>query len=372
MLHITCNMCTRDLPDMYALSPRACGPRASGIHIRQIPRAHVTTITCSYVTMDFVLVTCINTLYDCSLFIKKKSLKYEITVRRYSRRVRDRILIVLAKYYSYYTDIPLPTPEEMFSALVNGESYTKLDLARAYKQMKVKEECQPVLTINTHRGLYRYTCLPFGITTAPSLWQRAMAQVLSGIPNVAYYSDDILITGRTRAEHIENLRMVLCRLREYGLRLKHSKCEFFAKDLEFLGHRISPEGVKLTAERIASIRDAPVPTNKKELKSFLGMLTYNARFLPNGSHALHPLNQLLQQNAIWAWKSEHQKAFDAAKRMLSSDKALAHYHVNRPVKLFCDASAYGLGVVAASSPLHMHHAHFPSLNEVMHRLNVRG
>ena len=210
--------------------------------------------------------------------------------------------------------------------------------------MKVKEECQPLLTINTHRGLYRYTRLPFGITTAPSLWQRAMAQVLSGIPKVAYYIDDILITGRTRAEHIENLRMVLCRLREYGLKLKHSKCEFFAKDLEFLGHRISPEGVKPTAERIASIRKAPAPTNKQELKSFLGMLTYNARFLPNVSHTLYPLNQLLQQNASWVWKSEHQKAFDAAKQMLSSDRALAHYDVNRPVKLFCDASAYGLGV----------------------------
>ena len=182
---------------------------------------------------------------------------------------------------------PLPTPEEMFSALTNGESYIKLDLARAYKQMKVKEECQPLLTINTHRGLYRYTRLPFGITTAPSLWQRAMAQVLSGISKVAYYIDDILITGCTRAEHIENLRMVLCRLREYGLKLKHSKCEFFAKDLEFLGHRISPEGVKPTAERIASIRKAPAPTNKQELKSFLGMLTYNARFLPNVSHTLY-------------------------------------------------------------------------------------
>ena len=237
---------------------------------------------------------------------------------------------------------PLPTPEEMFSALANGESYTKLDLARAYKQMKVKEECQPLLTINTHRGLYRYTRLPC-ITTAPSLWQRAMAQVLSGIPNVAYYIDDILITGRTRAEHIENLRRVLCRLREYGLKLKRSKCEFFAKDLEFLGHRILPEGVKPTTERVASIREAPAPTNKQELKSFLGMLTYNARFLPNMSHTLYPLHQLLQQNVSWVWTSEHQKAFDAAKRMLSSAKALAHYDVNKPVKLFCDASAYGLG-----------------------------
>ena len=161
----------------------------------------------------------------------------------------------------------------MFSALANSESYTKLDLARAYKQMKIKVECQPLLTINTHCGLYRYTRLPFGITTASSLWQPAMAQVLSGIPNIAYYIDDILITGHTRAEHIENLRMVLSRLREYGLKLKHSKCEFFAKDLEFLGRRISPAGIKPTAERVTSIRDAPAPTNKQELQSFLGMLT---------------------------------------------------------------------------------------------------
>jgi len=162
--------------------------------------------------------------------------------------------------------------------------------------MKVKVECQSLLTINTHRDLYKYTRLPFGITTAPSLWQQAMAQVLSGIPNVAYYIDDILITGHTRAEHIENLHMVLQRLRDYGLKLKKSKYEFFAKDLEFLGHRISPEGIKPTAARIAGIRDAPVPTNKQELQSFLGMLTYNARFLPNVLHTLHPLNQLLQKN----------------------------------------------------------------------------
>jgi len=132
----------------------------------------------------------------------------------------------------------------MFSALANGESYTKLDLSRAYKQMKVKKECQSLLTINTYCGLYMYTRLPFGITTAPSLWQQAMAQVLSGIPNFTYYIGDILITGRTRAEHVENLRMVLQQLRDFGLRLKESKCEFFTKDLEFLGHRISLEGVK--------------------------------------------------------------------------------------------------------------------------------
>ena len=174
---------------------------------------------------------------------------------------------------------PLPTPEEIFSTLANEESYTKLDLGRAYKQMEIKKECQSLLTINTHRGLFKYTRLPFGITTAPSLWQRAMAQVLSGLPGVVYYIDDILVTGRTREEHTKNLRAVLQRIREYGLRLKKSKCQFFMRELEFLGHSITPEGVKPTKSRVKSILEAPAPTNKQELQSFLGMLTYNAKFV---------------------------------------------------------------------------------------------
>jgi len=100
---------------------------------------------------------------------------------------------------------PLPTPEKMFSALANGEeSYTKLDLARAYKQMKVQKLSQPLLTINTHRGLYQYMRLPFGIQIAP-LWQKAVAQVLSSLSGVVCYINDILVTGHTREKHAANL-----------------------------------------------------------------------------------------------------------------------------------------------------------------------
>ena len=103
---------------------------------------------------------------------------------------------------------PLPTPEEMFSALANGESFTRLDLARA-RQMKVKPECQHLLTINTHLGLFRHTRLPFGISTAPSLWQKAMAQILQGLQGVIVFIGDILVTRRTREEHIRNFCNVL-------------------------------------------------------------------------------------------------------------------------------------------------------------------
>ena len=94
---------------------------------------------------------------------------------------------------------PLPTPEEMFSTLANGESYSKLDLARAYKQ--ITESIQPLLTINTYLGEFQYTRLPFGISTAPAIWQKVMSQVLQGIPGVVYFIDDILVTGYTRQEH---------------------------------------------------------------------------------------------------------------------------------------------------------------------------
>ena len=238
---------------------------------------------------------------------------------------------------------PLPTPEEMFSTLANGESYTKLDLARAYKQMKVQKEHQPLLTINTHLGMYQYTRLQFGITTAPSLWQKAMAQVLNGLSGVVCYINDILVTGHTREEHLANLKAVLTRIQEYGLKLKHSKCQFFQSQLEFQGHIISAQGIKSTKSRVKSVLEAPSPTTKQELQSFMGMLTYNAKFLPNLSHVLHPLNQLLWKNTAWVWKSKQQKAFEAAKQLLTREPVPAHYDVKQHIKLYCDASTYGLG-----------------------------
>ena len=101
------------------------------------------------------------------------------------------------------------------------------------------------------------------------------------------------------------------------------------RELEFLGHNISPERIKPTKSRVTRILEAPTPTNKQELHSFLGMLTYNAKFLPNMSHTLHPLNKLLRKNTPWVWKSKQQKAFEAAKCLLSQDAALAHYNVKR-------------------------------------------
>ena len=189
---------------------------------------------------------------------------------------------------------PLPTADEVFCTLAGGESFTKLDLARAFKQMEVEEESQPLLTINTHLGLFQSQRLPFEVATAPAMWQRAMSIVLQGCKKVMYYIDDILVTGSSRAEHEANLRHVFQRLQQYGLRVNLEKCKFFQKTVEFLGHHISPEGIQPTEERVRGILEAPVPQNRSELKSFIGLMSYNSKFLPSLATILHPLYKLLR------------------------------------------------------------------------------
>lgn len=154
-----------------------------------------------------------------------------------------------------------------------------------------------------------------------------MAQVLNGLSGMVYYIDDILVTGHTKEEHLANLKAVLSRIQEYGLKLKWSKCQFFQNKLELLGYVISVQGVKPRKSRVKSVLEANLPTTKQELQSFFDMLTYNAKLLPNLSHVLFPLNQLLQKNTAWVRKSKQQKAFEAAKQLLSREPALAHCDV---------------------------------------------
>ena len=122
---------------------------------------------------------------------------------------------------------PLPRPEELFATLANGKAFTKIDLSQAYQQMQLEESSAQYLTINTHTGLYQYTRLPFGVASAPAIFQRAMDMILQGIDGVICYIDDILVTGITDKQHLERLDEVLKRLKTNGLRVKREKCAFF-------------------------------------------------------------------------------------------------------------------------------------------------
>ena len=134
---------------------------------------------------------------------------------------------------------PLPRPEELFTALNGGEKFTKLDLSEAYLQIKLEEQSKQYLVINTHQGLYQFNRLPYGVASAPAIFQQIMEQILPKLPGVVCYIDDILITGRNDDEHLANLEAVFQSLKQYGFRLKRSKCWFFQESVEYLGHVVS-------------------------------------------------------------------------------------------------------------------------------------
>ena len=122
---------------------------------------------------------------------------------------------------------PLPLIDDLFAGLAGGKKFSKIDLCQTYLQMHVDPQSQEVLTVVTHKGLYRYRRLPFGITSAPALFQRAIEQILSGLPGGQCYLDDLLITGPDEQSHLRNLDATLQRLEEYGLRVRKNKCEYF-------------------------------------------------------------------------------------------------------------------------------------------------
>ena len=211
--------------------------------------------------------------------------------------------------------------------------------------MEVEETSKQYLTINTHKGLFRYNRLPFGIKTAPSIWQRAMEQTLQGIPNVEVMLDDIIVTGKSDAAHLENLEAVLKRLAEKNLRINVQKCRFFMERIEYCGHEIDKDGLHKTNAKIEAVQNAPRPQDVSSVRGFLGMVNYYHRFLPNLSSVLHPLNQLLEKDHTWEWSHECEDAFKEAKRLVTSEQVLAHYDPDLPVRVACDASPYGLGAV---------------------------
>ena len=191
---------------------------------------------------------------------------------------------------------PIPKVEDLFSTLAGGKVFSKIDLSQAYQQLPLEEESKKYVVINTHKGLFRYTRLPFGISSAPGIFQRVMENILQGISNVVVYLDDILLSSATESDHLQLIDQVLDRLEKVGLRARKNKCQFFVPSVTYLGHRIDAEGLHPLPDKVQAIQEAPPPTNVQELRAYLGLLTYYSRFLPNMSTVLSPLYQLLQKS----------------------------------------------------------------------------
>lgn len=242
---------------------------------------------------------------------------------------------------------PLPKVNELCTALHGCRYYTKLDLSNSYNQFVLDDESQEYTCINTHKGLFVYTRLVFGLANAPALFQRAMVQLLQGIEGVECFLDDVLIAAPTLQQHWERVDEVLGRLRDAGLMLQRTKCSFCQEKVEYLGFVIDRDGMHKSPDKVNAIMNLKSPANVKELKSFLGIINFYRNFIPNASIQLEPLHSLLRKEQKWEWSERHQKAFEAVKRELGSERTLAHFDPRHQLVLTVDAAPGGLGAVLA-------------------------
>lgn len=223
---------------------------------------------------------------------------------------------------------PIPTVDEILYNVNGSEVFSKLDLRSGYHQIELEESSREITTFVTYKGLYRYKRLMFGISSAPEKYQQVISQVFHDCEGVQNISDDIVIHGRDKAEHDKRLCKALQRIKEKGLTLNQAKCEFSMNKITFMGHVMSKNGIGPTSDRIKSLLDAKEPTSGSEVKSFLGLVNFSARYIPNLATVSEPLRRLTKKNVNFVWGREQKKSFDTFKRCLSNVETLGHYRLN--------------------------------------------
>ena len=243
----------------------------------------------------------------------------------------------------------MPTVDEIMTNLNGAQFFSKIDLSNAYHQLVLAEGCRYIATFSTHIGLFQYARLNYGTNAAAELFQFTLQEALKGIANVKNIADDIIIYGQTRAEHDKALSDCLQRLKHKNLTVNRDKCKFLQPELSFFGFIFSKDGVKPDPKKIADIINAPIPSNATEVRSFLGMANFCARFIPNFADMAEPLRQLTHKNAVFGWRKEHTVAFDRIKELLTSTPVIAYFDVEKDTSLIVDASPIGISAILTQS-----------------------
>lgn len=238
---------------------------------------------------------------------------------------------------------PLPKPDDIFAKLANSTVFSHIDLSDAFLQVEVSEDSRELLTINTHRGLYRMNRLQPGVKTAPGAFQQIMDQLTAGLDGVASYMDDVIVAGRDEKSHRDNLFSLLKKIEDSGFHLKMQKCEFSLCQIKYLGHIIDKNGIHSDPERTTAISNMPEPHNIATLRSYLGAVNFYGKFIREMRSIREPLDNLLKKDSKFVWSKECQNSFKKFKEIMMSDLVLAHYDPEMEVIVAADASQSGIG-----------------------------
>lgn len=242
---------------------------------------------------------------------------------------------------------PLPRIDDTLDKLRNAYFFSSLDLKSGYWQIEVDERDRKKTAFVTPDGLYEFKVLPFGLCSAPATFQRTINTVLSGLKwqSCLVYLDDVVVFSSTFEQHMQRLRAVLDAIRTAGLTIKPEKCHFGFRELRFLGHIVSAEGVRPDPEKITAVEMFPKPRDKKAIRRFLGLCAYYRRFVENFSKIAEPLTRLTKEDVPFVWEKEQEDAFSELRRRLQSPPILAHFDENAETDIHTDASNVGLGAI---------------------------
>ncbi|XP_057312279.1 uncharacterized protein K02A2.6-like [Hydractinia symbiolongicarpus] len=214
-----------------------------------------------------------------------------------------------------------------------------------YHQITLDDESQDLTAFASSKGILRYTRLIYGISPAAEIYQREIEHVLQGLKRVRNIFDDIIIGAESEKELLKRTEAALKRLRRHNITVNKDKCKFNQKELTYMGHTLSDKGLSPDNRKIEAVNTLKPPSNIKELCSFLGMINYCAKFLPNLADLTAPLRVLTKKNVSWEWTNEHQERFIKLKSMLTSAESLAYYNPGSETEITVDASPIGLGAV---------------------------
>ncbi|GJT17692.1 putative nucleotidyltransferase, ribonuclease H [Tanacetum coccineum] len=271
-----------------------------------------------------------------ALFVKKKDGSFRMCID-----YRELNKLTVKNRY------PLPRIDDLFDQLQGSQFFSKIDLRFGYHQLRVHEDDILKTVFRTHYGHFQFTVMPFGLTNAPAVFMDLMNRVCRPYLDkfVIVFIDDILIYSKTREEHVEHLRLVLGLLKKEKLYAKFSKCEFWLREVQFLGHVINGNGIHVDPSKIEAVKNWKAPRTPTEVRSFLGLAGYYRRFIENFSKIAKSLTILTQKCKTFDWGEEQELAFQTLKDKLCNAPVLALPDGPEDFVVYCDASGIGLGCV---------------------------
>jgi hypothetical protein len=309
-----------------------------------------------------------------ALFVKKKDESLRLCVD-----YRPLNAVTIKNKY------PLPRIDVLFVQLMGAKVFSKIDLHSGYHQIKIRASDVPKTAFSTRYGLYEYLVMSFELTNASTYFMYLMDSVF--MPEldkfVVVFIDDILVYSKNEAEHIKHLHTVLQRLRDHQLYAKLSKCDFWLREIKFLGHTISQDGVSVDPKKVQEVMDWKPPTTLRQIRSFLGLAGYYRRFILDLSRIAKPMTELLKKGVKYEWSQKCEDAFHALRQHLTTAPVLAQPDNTKSFEVYCDASGTGLGCVLmqdnrviayASRALRPHEQNYPThdleLAAVVHALKI--